>query len=517
MEAGNDLLTGQNPTPKARQTPTGSIPPRLLYALYALALAVSISIWFLAIHANLWLDETGSYWVISRGFAKIWREQYISLGFPAYFYVLWLCSKILGTTPVALRIPSVVAMLAAAALLYLGARELFKRDVAIIAVVVFSLHRLIIAESVEIRPYAFATLATTLAIYLLLRLRRSNSSALAALFGLSAALIVYFHYLFAAILPAFVICFFVLKKGNRKALWRQFTIALAVFTAAFLPLIPSLRYLFRTSASHVYEAAPKFSDLFWTLASGWLSVAFIGAVFLALLIAAARPKQAAAPRPFETEKLLICASLGLIPILILYGISAATSIHMFAGRHRVVAIPGIALCWAFLVSRLRPSIVRLAFCVALVAMTAFECYRAPAFRQPGDSWKGALALAEKEASTDNAPVLVCSHFVESNYVPMPLYAAKQSRYFAQLSYYKLTVPVVPLPQSLNSQAMQIGSQFLQHAAQNHERFFALGDPPSYQTLDWLAQHASQNYSVRDLGILGQTRVLEFTPRPASSS
>ena len=59
---------------------------------------------------------------------------------------------------------------------------------------------------------------------------------------------------------------------------------------------------------------------------------------------------------------------------------------------------------------------------------------------------------ENNASADNAPVIICSDFPEADYVPMPMDSAKESRLFTQLSYYKLTVPVVPLPRALNEEA-----------------------------------------------------------------
>ena len=97
--------------------------------VYALALAVSISIWFIALRSPLWLDETHSYFEIKAGFSQIWAR----LGWhipPLYAYLLWLWTKLAGTSEVALRIPSVLAMLGAAYLLYRAARALFDWDVA---------------------------------------------------------------------------------------------------------------------------------------------------------------------------------------------------------------------------------------------------------------------------------------------------------------------------------------------------------------------------------------------------
>ena len=75
-------------------------------------------------------------------------------------------------------------------LLYCAARELFDRDVAIIAAIVFCLHPIIIFASIDVRPYAFAALAINASILALVHLRHNNSNWLAALFGLLAACIV---------------------------------------------------------------------------------------------------------------------------------------------------------------------------------------------------------------------------------------------------------------------------------------------------------------------------------------
>jgi hypothetical protein len=192
---------------------------------------------------------------------------------------------------------------------------------------------------------------------------------------------------------------------------------------------------------------------------------------------------------------------------------------MFVDRHRLEAVPGIALCWAYLVSRFRAPATRFAFCIALVAIAAVVHVSLAEYREHNYSWKYGLEVAEKNASVDNAPVLVCSDFPEADYAAMPS-DPKTSRFFAPLSYYKLTVPVVGLPRTLNAEAIQIGSQFLQQAAEKHQRFLALefgstiGNTSgrSYKFLDWLGSQAAGTDEVRKLGIYDYVEVLEFTPR-----
>jgi hypothetical protein len=309
------------------------------------------------------------------------------------------------------------------------------------------------------------------------------------------------------ILPPLAISFIALRIGDRKILWRQLGVALGVFALAFLPVIPGLLYMFHTSGTHVWAPSPRLEELGATLGMGWLGFILAGTVLLA-----AATRRLDLRSHFEGWPLLLCASLGLIPILILYGVSLGTSEHIFVFRYRLVAIPGIALCWALIVNRIDSRALRLLFCMAIVATTVYEHSTAPDAKQHGPTWKYALEFAQKNASADNAPVLICSDLPESDYRVLPVGAAvKDNALFAPLTYYKLTVPVVGLPRSLNDEATRIGSQFLHEATLRRERFLALAFPPSYDTLDWLQANAEDTYHVRELGTFDDIMVMEFTP------
>jgi hypothetical protein len=478
---------------------------RWQYTIYLLALAVSISTWFIVIRAPLWLDETVSMYLIKGGFAGIMSRQ-VWPDAPAYSILLWLWTKVMGTSEIMLRISSLLPMLAAVYLLYLAARELFEQDVAIIAAVVFCLHPIIVFAAIDIRPYAFAALVINATILALVHLRHNRSNWLAALFGLLAGGIVEFQLLFAAILPALAVCFIALKLGDRKVLWRQLSVALTTFTLACLPAIPRLQYMMHTSSTHVFSVAPKVLQLVSTFTIRGLVIVLVVFVFVAV----ARRRLDLTSRS-DRWTILLCTSLALVPALLLYGLSVATSIHVFVPRYRLVAVPGIALCWALLVSRIDSRVLRLLFCTALVTVAACVYFTAPSFRHHMYSWKDALAFAEQNASTDNASVLICSDIPEADYMRMPVGSAiADSGILPPLSYYKLNVPVIPLPRALNDEAIRAGSEFLQQ--QRQRRFLALAFLESYATLDWLRDKASATHDVRELGVFDGVKVLEFVPR-----
>ena len=477
--------------------------------VFIFALCGSIGIWFLSIKSAFWLDETISYWEISGGLREIWARQDVS--FPAYFYILWATKALFGSSEVVLRIPSVLAMLAAAYVAYRIARELFSRDVAAIVTVIFCLHPIVAFEAVDARPYAFAVLLLNCAILSFLRWMKTNSTRYAILFGVSAAGIFYFHYLFAVILPAFALGCIVLR-GKQWRLYVSGLVAASVpFLLIMLPVISPLLFLFRTSQTQVYESAPQLSDLVSTLAAGHVvALLFAGTVFTAAML-----RQLENPSEEFLRTGLLCLLLAAVPLIFLYDVSALTSVHVFVARYRLVAVPGVALCWGFLVSCLASKGIRVGFCAALAAITfsGFSLATLSMDSAHGYSWKYALQVADKSAAFDHAPLLICSDLTESNFQAMPADVYKAtSPAFAPIFYYKVHSPVVPLPRALNGVAEEQINKFLATATPARQRFFALGYKASEETLSWITERTKDSYVARNLGKTDGVTVMEYAPR-----
>ena len=198
--------------------------------IYPIALLASLSIWLLALRAPLWLDETLSYWQVSGGFWKIWSRSAQMPSSIGYLYTLWFAKSIFGSHEIALKIPSTLAMLGAVYFLFRAASELFDREFGFLACIFFSLEYNVVFAATDARPYAFALLATNLAIFAFVRWMNRPQMRQAILFGAAAAGILYFHYLFGAILPAFAIYYLAVRQRSIKADARQLAAVLASFT-----------------------------------------------------------------------------------------------------------------------------------------------------------------------------------------------------------------------------------------------------------------------------------------------
>jgi len=500
--ASLDLITA---TPEAEVTSSSKY-DTWLAAAYGVALLVCLSVWFLAVRAPLWTDETLSYWQIAGGFKQIWARSIQGNSFAAYAYILWLTKTLFGSSELVLRIPSILAMLAAVYVFYRCARELFDWDVSLIATMLFILPRGIAFAAIDVRPYAFALLLTNLAIFLFLRWMKTNRTGYAALFGIAAAGIFYFHYLFASILAALAVYYLLTRNSPLRSDRRLIAVALACFAIFMLPVLPRLRYIYQTRTTHSFAEAPQWTSVVQVLNPGTGQLLVLAGVILL----AAVTRQLMTPNRDQLGKLLLCASLALVPTLCLYAISVTTTVHVFIPRYLLVAVPGIALCWGWLCSLIDSRALRGLFYFVFAALCVFQAYASPLSRRHEESWKESLAFAEANAAEDHAPLLMCSPLVEADFLPMPA-VASESVLYAPLSYYKVSSPVVPLPRTLNDEAERQAKQFLLKAAQEHSRFLVLAPWPSLRILDFLAYYSQSTHSPRVLGKFDEIWVVEFVP------
>ena len=491
------VSTGEPP----RYPATSDEHNRLVTSLLLAMLAATFVIWLVPLRVPLWLDETVSYSQISNGFSQIWQRR--AGLFPAYYYLLWLAKTLFGSSVIALRAPSVLAMLAATFVLFRISREFFSKDIALAISLLFSLHPYVVFAAIDARPYAIALLVVNCAILSLVMLEKTHATRYAIALGVTSALIFYFHYLFAVILAAFAMLLLAYRRDNWPNFWKQLAISATAFTITMLPVLTGMEYLFRTRGIHVFSLGPTEQDFINTFApEGTLFF-----LFCCVALVAASLKKLRQP-PDEPELTgLTCLLLAFIPLVFLFVTSRATSLTVFVERYRLVAIPGIALCWGLLLSRIDSKLLRIGFCFAVLAIAAREQL---AYPHHSYSWKDAIDAANAATRDDHAPILICSDLPESDHLPMPANPA-QSDLFAPLSYYPLHSPVVPLPRTVNDTATSQVHTFLASRTVP-QRFLAMAYRPSTSTLKLIDQETRATYKSHELGNFDGVSVVEYLPK-----
>lgn len=474
---------------------------------YAVALLASLSIWFLAVRAPLWLDETLSYWQISGGFAKVWSRSALMPSSIGYLYTLWCAKSIFGSSELALKLPSTVALLAAVYFLFRFVRELLDTETAFLTCIFFCLEGNVVFASTDARPYAFAMLASVVACFAFIRWLDRRTMRNAIWLGASLAAILYFHYLFASLLPAFAAYYAIARRRHLKDDFRQLAAIVASLTLVSLPLIYRVLSLYHTRQTHiVQEMRHPGLIVLNTLVPQQTLFGFVIAVFLAALA-----RKIKLPSREEFPAILFGPLLALVPAGILITLSTATSAHLLIPRYLSVAAPGAALTWAVLTRRLDSRWLRQVFVVGLVGLTVYEFWASPLTRRHELSFKPAHAFVNAIEQPNELPVLVGSAFIESNYETMPDGSNLENPLLSQTAYYPIHAPVIYLPMTLNQETVRVGTAAVQAAALRHQRFLAIAAPDSYKTLDWLAEASRGSFTPRVLANFDTVVVAEFRP------
>jgi mannosyltransferase len=118
----------------------------------------------------LWRDELATWSAASRTLPQLWAMvHHVDAVLGLYYLGLHLWMAVFGTSAAALRLPSALAMTAAAAVVALTGKRLGGTRVGLISGLIFAVVPSVSRFAQEARPYAFATLFAALATLLLLR------------------------------------------------------------------------------------------------------------------------------------------------------------------------------------------------------------------------------------------------------------------------------------------------------------------------------------------------------------
>jgi hypothetical protein len=468
-------------------------------------LVCCVTIWISAIRSSLWLDETLSFWQIHGGFSEIPNRQWMT--FPAYSYLLWLDTKLLGTSELALRVPSLIATIVAARIVYKSCRELLNdARSGYVGLIFFCAHPYVAFAAIDARPYGFAVLATSLAIYAVIKFRGTAAASKGVLFGCACGLILWFHFLFSVIIPGLFGLMIGPLRGRKFTEWLAICASVATFAIMAVPALPQIVYTFTTRQAHVFSAAPGLFDFVYVALPSYLMLAS------PLLIVPAEGLWLLWPRCSKAA--ILCFAVGVVPVSILFLISKFSGIHVFESRYTLVAVPGLAICWALLAHISPLTWGRFLLVSLLLGLgIAPQLMHGPVLDHDGDM-RGGLAFADARAQAIRGPIVLCSQFVESEGegTPMPQ-DPKSSKLFSPLSYYPVHSQVVPLPRVLNNQTIYLATRFLEDSKVQSRPFVVVGVQASRPVLKWFSQQTSGTYSIQWHEPVGETyMVVEFTPR-----
>ncbi|HKT01245.1 MAG TPA: glycosyltransferase family 39 protein [Rugosimonospora sp.] len=326
---------------------------------------------------SLWADELATWGAVRMDWSPLFRLLgNVDAVVAPYYVVTKAWAAVAGTSPVALRVPSVLAMTAAAGFVALLGARLHSRWVGLLAGLTFALTPATSRYGQEARPYAFAVLFAVVATLLLVRYVDRPGFATGVPYALAIALLGAFHVLGLLLLVAHAVA--VRHRLLRWAVWAG---------AGLVPLLPLfwLGYLQRGQVAwippahlHVILGAPDVV---------FVSADVAGAmVALGLLGFARRPNA------------VLLASWALVPFAVLALVGQFAP--LFYARYLLYSLPAWVLLVALALDRLsRTQALVVTLVVAVLGAPTQNAIRDPDGHSTASSLAGAV-IARNELPGD---------------------------------------------------------------------------------------------------------------------
>jgi mannosyltransferase len=167
--------------------------PARWYWVWPALLTLGAAGWQLAT-PSLWADELATWGAVRLGWGQLFRlSGHVDAVVAPYYAVAKVWAAVAGTSPVALRLPSALAMAAAAALVAVLGARIADRRVGLLAGVLFAVLPVTSRFAQEARPYAFVVLCAVVASLLLIRFVDRPSVPVGLAYALTVALLGAFH------------------------------------------------------------------------------------------------------------------------------------------------------------------------------------------------------------------------------------------------------------------------------------------------------------------------------------
>jgi mannosyltransferase len=337
----------------------------------------------------LWYDEAYTHRQIQHSYI----EQFEGYQ-PLYYWIQKPWTSVAGSSEWALRFPSVVGAMLAAALLVVLARRLFDRRIALVSGLFLAASPFVVKWSQQARVYPLVLAASLATMLLLLRALEHGSRSTWAVYGAAYAVLLLTHALVGLLLvPAHA----VVIAQRRGRVLPHGLLAGAVIVAVGLPWVAQLAM--RTDSETSETAWIPYPSAEY--ATGAL-LGVSGAAGVGLLLAVVGIWMLR--RAGEASLSVWLATWAFAPFVLALVVSVARPI--FLDRYLVIATPAFAMLAAVAVTglsrRVRAGVVAV---VAIATAVALAAWYSPAEEGNwrGEDWRSAVAAVE---SRTNSPVVV---------------------------------------------------------------------------------------------------------------
>lgn len=300
--------------------------------------------------ASLWADELWGVDACSQGswWSMIHNLIYKDSHPPGYQSMLYVWMKVFGDSDLAVRMPSVIAGVAAVAALYRLGMAYFSPVTAILAALLLAVSHNAIYYSQEARAYIFLLLFAILHYHVFLQIFVSHDTRWRhwLVFWLTGAILAYLHYVGVVIvLSGALLLPFIAEKGERKRLLYKAFLPVLLLYLPWLPVM--FKHLLFPDKSWV-TAVPDSSVLLHTARFLWgpdNTRFYLGVVCLAVFVIGCVRSLIKDKLSSQQKVLLQLLLLSLLPLAAFY-LKSHLGSSAYTIRHFTYVIPVLALVTA---------------------------------------------------------------------------------------------------------------------------------------------------------------------------
>ena len=420
---------------------------------------VAATFWLLPIRSSLWLDETGTYFIVKDGLGTaVRRSLEFGVTSPLYAVVAWLTTKFVPHSEVGLRFPSLIAAGVAVFLLFRLACRLFGEMAGWISSAVFVSVGLVAFAAGDARPPALALTFLLGSALLLCRWVDEGSAKHAVGWALLATLAVYFQYLFLLAVAA-QIPYAYSRLRSRSSL-RSFAFGFLIFCLALSPALPVLLSVLRRRSLLALPDPVVVGALFsaiipWSILAGSTLGLVLGRLTAPLRT---HPRQSAGEGQWL---LVICWLVG--PPILLFVSARFFGLKAFTGRYFVMVVPALSLGLGSLLSRIEPArarriVVATVLAAGLVTGVTTKHLQPQLHYGPIQSLSGSpgvewnwrhLATVVNQVGGSDQDVLMDAGFAEGNSIQWLRDPRKAEWLLAPSFFYPISGRLFPVPHEVD--------------------------------------------------------------------
>jgi len=422
-----------------------------------------LCLWIAPMGSSLWLDELVTYWSVCKGVVpSIARSQsWPGLQTP-YMVLVAAIVRLIGTSEIVLRLPSLFAVLLAAWLLFRLGEHLFDRETGILAVAIFtSLHPVAKEAATNARPYGIALFFVVASMLQLVRWLDTQRLRNMAGFIVTCSAIPYFHLLFTTIYLVFFAYGIYVWRAERRIRIKQLVLAAAAVMFLLMPPLWYVLFVSRPSAASSWAGTPDFEGLL----SSFIPNVLAATLLLGGISACFVYQRLGAALQISRSTAFLLGSWLILPVITAFVVARATPLEVFVPRYYLPAFVALALIAGYGIrmltpARLRPIIAGFVVGGSIMSYAGYHLTVSP----HREDWRTAAKLVRSTVLSPTTPVLLRVGLIETEKIHWDRSIDKDSPLLCPLSKYPMPGQIILVPYRIDAATIrymqQISSQIL---------------------------------------------------------